>query len=292
MRTYAFRIKRKLPEGALGMNEREFLLTLPAPIPPITVTLPKRGSSTEGQFLVHWCAGFTSKEEARAVGVRVKTAVMLAGVLLGLRRTRFTAVRSSSPEVTKVETAQIAPLDPFQRLPDAFVRIQLWGISWEALQRQPLGRPMRQEVLDEVPAMNGGAIPNDDQAARHFAPQVFQEGHHLCRVDGALLSVEVQLALRRDRTDGGEVIAGPPFPHQRGLADRRVGTDDAGQGIKARFIYKEERVLLGRRPFLMAGQVSARPRARAASSRCRARRAGFWGLHRRALHTRLIWPGW
>jgi hypothetical protein len=83
MRTYAFRIKRKLPEGALGMNEREFLLTLPAPIPPITVTLPKRGSSTEGQFLVHWCAGFTSKEEARAVGVRVKMAVMLAGVLLG-----------------------------------------------------------------------------------------------------------------------------------------------------------------------------------------------------------------
>jgi hypothetical protein len=156
---------------------------------------------------------------------------------------------------------------------------------------QALGRPIRPEVLDKVTAMPGGALPNDDQAARHFAPQVFQEGHHLHRVDSALRSVEVQRALRRDRTDRGEVIVGPPFPQPGGLADRRIGTDDAGQGINARFIYNEARLLLGLRPFLMAGQVSSRHRAMAASSRCRARRPGFWGLHRRALHTRLIGPG-
>jgi hypothetical protein len=34
------------------------------------------------------------------------------------------------PEVTNVETAQISQLDPFQLLPEAFVRIQLWGIRW------------------------------------------------------------------------------------------------------------------------------------------------------------------
>jgi hypothetical protein len=196
------------------------------------------------------------------------------------------------PEVTTVDTAQMAPLDPFQLLPEAFVRIQLWGIRRQALQMQPLGRSIRQELLDTVAAMNRGPAPDHHHAARHFAQQMFQEGHHIRRVDGPLLTVEVPRALRRECTDGGELIAGSPFPPHGGLADRGIGTDDAGQGITARFIDKKERLLLGLRPFLIAGQVSSRRRAMAASSRCRARRAGFWGLQRRALHTRLRWPGW
>jgi len=197
------------------------------------------------------------------------------------------------PEGTTVEAAQMAPLDPLPLLPDAFVRIQRWGIRREARQMQPWGRSTRQEVLDEVTAMHGGAIPHhDDHTARHFAPQVCQEGPHSCRVDGAVLSAEGPLARRRDRTAGGAVIARPPCPPPRGLADRRLGSDDAGQGRTARFIDTEERGLLGLRPFVMAGQGSSRHRAMAVASRCRARRAGFWGLHRRALHTRLIWPGW
>jgi hypothetical protein len=83
MRTYAFRIKCKLTGGDFGTNEREFPLALPALIPPIIVSLPERGSPTEDQFLILRGGGFTSEEEARAAGGRVKTAVMLAGVLLG-----------------------------------------------------------------------------------------------------------------------------------------------------------------------------------------------------------------
>jgi hypothetical protein len=83
MRTDAFRIKCKLTGGDFGTNEREFPLALPALIPPIIVSLPERGSPTEDQFLILQGGGFTSEEEARAAGGRVKTAVMLAGVLLG-----------------------------------------------------------------------------------------------------------------------------------------------------------------------------------------------------------------
>jgi hypothetical protein len=83
MRTYAFRIKCKLAAGDLGIPAREFLLTLPALTSPITVQLPERRRPLEDQFLILWCGGFTSEEETRAAGVRVKTAVMLAGVLLG-----------------------------------------------------------------------------------------------------------------------------------------------------------------------------------------------------------------
>ena len=82
MRTYAFRIQCKLAGGDLGTSEREFSLALQAPTPPISVTLPERKPPSEDQRLILWCGGFTSEDAARAEGQRVKTAVMLAGVLL------------------------------------------------------------------------------------------------------------------------------------------------------------------------------------------------------------------
>src|SRR5918992_586599 len=74
------------------------------------------------------------------------------------------------------------------------------------------------------------------------------------------------------------MIAGAPVPQDGCLAHRRIGAHDTREGIKPRLVYEEEGVLLGFRPLLMAGQVSSRHRAMAASSRWRARRGGvFWG---------------
>jgi hypothetical protein len=42
---------------------------------------------------------------------------------------------------------------------------------------------------------------------------------------------------------------------------------------------------------LSAGQVSSRQRVMAVSSRCRARRAGFYGLQRRVFSKRPTWTG-
>jgi hypothetical protein len=61
--------------------------------------------------------------------------------------------------------------------------------------------------------------------------------------------MEGQPALRRDRADGANMSAYPPSPPRGELADRSIGADDAGQGIKARFVYKEVRPLLGLHPF-------------------------------------------
>jgi hypothetical protein len=83
MGTYAFRIKCKLAGNVFSTNEHKFPLILPASTLPIQVSVPKPGSQTADQSLILWCGGFTSEEEARATGVRVKIAVMLAGVLLG-----------------------------------------------------------------------------------------------------------------------------------------------------------------------------------------------------------------
>jgi hypothetical protein len=55
----------------------------------------------------------------------------------------------------------------------------------------------------------GAAIPNDLHTAGHLTQQVFQEGDHIRRVDGTLLTVEAQLAFGRD---GRQIVTGPPRP--------------------------------------------------------------------------------
>jgi hypothetical protein len=136
--------------------------------------------------------------------------------------------------------------------------------------------PVREEPLNGMAAVDGRSIPDDHQPARHFTQQVLQKGPHMLRVQGVALAVDIPLALRRDRTDGGEGVAGPPVPQDRRVPHGGIGAHDARQGIKACLIDEEEALLLFLCPLLMAGQISSRQWGMAASTRCRARRAGFW----------------
>jgi hypothetical protein len=88
------------------------------------------------------------------------------------------------------------------------------------------------------------------------------------------------------------MVTGPPLSQDRRLAHRRIRAHDTGEGIKPGLVYKEDALLLGLRPLLIAGHVASRQRAIAASSRWRARRAGFCGLQRITWHKRLTWRGW
>jgi hypothetical protein len=160
------------------------------------------------------------------------------------------------------------------------------GVCREAIQVDTLGCPIRQESFDDMAAMNRGAIPDDDQAASHLAQQVGEERDHIHRVDGVVLAVEIELTLRRDGTDRREMVTGIPFPQNRGLAHRRIRADDTGQRIESGLVYEEDRLVLGFRPLLRVSQVSSRQWVMAASSRWRARRAGFCGLQRIVRHKR------
>jgi hypothetical protein len=199
----------------------------------------------------------------------------------------FDGIAELLPEVMKVEATQVPQLDPFELLPNALVRIQLRGIRGQALQMEPLGRSVGQELFDEMAAVNGGAIPDNDHTTGDLPQHMLQEGYHVLRIEGALLDVEIEFSLRGDGADGREMITRPPLPQDGSLAHRGIGADDTGQGIKPRFVYEQDCLLLRLRPFLRAGQVSSRQWAIAASSRCRARRAGFCGLQRMAWHKRL-----
>jgi hypothetical protein len=147
---------------------------------------------------------------------------------------------------------------------------------------EALRRALRQELLDDLAVMDRRAIPNDHQPAGDLAQQVLKKPDDIVGVEGVGLAMKVELARGGDGTDGRETVASAPLPQNRGLAHRRIGADDTRQGIKAGFVYEEDRLGLGLCAFLIAAQVSVRQRAMAASSRWRARRAGFCGLHRRA----------
>ena len=204
----------------------------------------------------------------------------------------FHSLAEFAAQMQDIEATHVAQLNPFKVGPEAFTRMQFRGVGRQALQVQPLGGAVRKEPLDSVAAVDRRAIPDNQQTAGHFAQQMLETRHDGLRVDGVVLGVEVQPALRRQRADGGAMIARLPLPQDGGLPHRGVAAHHTRQGIETRFVYQEDGLLLGLRPFLRAGQVVSRQCAIAASSRCRARRAGFWRLQRIAWHTRPIWVRW
>jgi hypothetical protein len=115
-----------------------------------------------------------------------------------------------------VEAADLAPLHPFELLPEALARVELRAVGRQALQMEALRRALGQELADDVTAMNRGAIPDDDHAAGHLPQQVLQEGDHIHRVESAVLTLKIQLALRRDGADGREMLTGAPVPQEGG----------------------------------------------------------------------------
>ncbi len=136
----------------------------------------------------------------------------------------------------QTEAAHVAQLDPLEVGPEAFSWIQLRGIGREALQVEARGGSVEQELSDDMAAMNGRSVPENDHPAGDLAQQVLQKGHYIHRIEGAVLAIKIQLPLGGDGADGREMIAGPPLLQDRCVPPGRIGADDTGQGIEARFV--------------------------------------------------------
>jgi hypothetical protein len=188
--------------------------------------------------------------------------------------------------MTDGTAADIPELNPLQRGPQARAGVQFWGIGRQTLHVEPWRRAVTQERVDDLTAVDRRPIPDNAHMAWHLSQQMSQKGHHIHRIEGAVLAMARPLPLWGDRADGREMLAGPPLLQDRGVSNRRIGADDAGQRIEPGFIDEKEAWPWGLRPLLRAGHVSWRQRAMATSSRWRARRAGCCGLQRIALSKR------
>jgi hypothetical protein len=90
----------------------------------------------------------------------------------------FHSITKFAAKVRDIATTHIAQFNAFQLRPDTLPGIQFRRIGRQALQVQALGRPICEELLDEMTAMDRGAIPDDHHTAGHFTQQVFQESDH------------------------------------------------------------------------------------------------------------------
>ena len=95
-----------------------------------------------------------------------------------------------------IEAAHIAQFDPFERWPEAFIRVQLGGIGRQTFQVKALRRAVGPERVDGLAAVDRRAIPDQHHPARHLAQQVFEKRDHVGRVDGAILAMAGELARR------------------------------------------------------------------------------------------------
>ncbi len=170
-------------------------------------------------------------------------------------------------QVRDIAATHVAQLDAFELLPEPLAGVQFRGIGRQTLQVQPLCRPMPQELLNAMATVDGSASPHDDHLAGAFAQQVLEKRDDVVSMDGAVLAVEVELALWREGANGGEMLARAPLSQDGGLAHRGIGAHHTGQGIKTGLVYEEDALLLLLRPLLMAGQVCSRPCTMAAASR-------------------------
>lgn len=82
-------------------------------------------------------------------------------------------------DMRHVKTANVLEFDSFEQIPDAFLRIQFWGIRRETFKMNPLGTAFCQKVFDRLTAMNGCSIPDDQQFAGNLTGEHLQKANHI-----------------------------------------------------------------------------------------------------------------
>ena len=107
----------------------------------------------------------------------------------------FHGLAEFAAQMRAIEATHVAQLHSFELGPVAFTRIRFRGIGWQALQVRPPCGAVREEPLDGVAAVDRRAIPESRHAAGHLAQPMLEKRHHVLRVDGVVLVVEVQLTL-------------------------------------------------------------------------------------------------
>ncbi len=194
-------------------------------------------------------------------------------------------------EVRQVPTADVPQFDPFEVVPDAFIRVQIRGVAGQLLQVEALGGTVGQELLHRLPAMDGGAVPDHQQLAGEMAQQMAEEAHHILPPQRVLPEVQQECPVGGDATNGREMIVGERDTQDGRVTARCIGANAARQEVEARFIYPDDSPSVSLGPLLSAGQRSSYQAWMAASLRWIARSIGCWGLQSMARRRRLTCAG-
>ncbi len=197
-------------------------------------------------------------------------------------------VRVQRGEVGQGITLEVGPED-------------LDGVELRGVRRQQDGEPLAvmQVGGDHLSAMPGQAIPDEHERPPQRTRQRAQEGDQPRRGDvlvgaqGEVQTGAMPAGRQGEGRDDGHLVAGAAalIQDRRLAAGRPAAADDRGQQ-QAALVDEHEGGVQAPRFFLIRGHSTFTHRWMAASSRSRARRSGFWGLHPRARSTRPTWSTW
>ncbi len=161
--------------------------------------------------------------------------------------------------------------------PQALVRVQFGRIGGQAI------HPQARAVLGEggpslFRAVGVQTVPEREDRARNPAQQVADEGDDLGAGDRAPHQAEVGVRVGGDRRDGRELGPVEAVIEKRRLAAGGPGFAGGGQQREAALVQEDQRGLQALGFFFKRGQGCFIECWMAASSRSRARRAGFCQL--------------
>lgn len=172
---------------------------------------------------------------------------------------------------------QIGDLMRLEMPPHILDWIEFRSIGWQPLDLH--ASPGRGDVVfDQQAAMNGRAIPEDQDFPGNMPLEMFQEFNHLKAFDAA------GMGLKEESPQGQAADERKAFPVERlgedgGLPARSPSAGARWSCAQAAFVDKYNGSPLLPRLFFNAGQTSCFQRRMALSSRSTARRSGRWQLN-------------
>ena len=123
-------------------------------------------------------------------------------------------------------------------------QIQLWAITWQRVDFQTAGRPVRQAVLEQSRGMHRCVVQNDDRRTADVTDKVVEHTHHDFARDRSLHTVRNQFALRIHEAQRLDSAA---FRRSNlgCLADRLPALGDGGRQAETDFVEELQVDFLG-----------------------------------------------
>ena len=146
-------------------------------------------------------------------------------------------------------------------------------------------------LLDQPAAMNGRAIPENQEPAGNVPLEVAEKLDDLQAFDAAGVDLKIKTPQGQAANDREALPVKGFLKHGR-LPARSPCARPGRAGAQAAFVNEDNGPPLLAGLFFKAGQTSFFQRAMAFSSRSSARRSGRWQLKPLAPSRRQTWPGW
>lgn len=192
------------------------------------------------------------------------------------------------PQIAGTQVGQFALL-PIG--PEVFDRIEFGSIGREAFDPE-FAAQFGNVLAHDLGAVDGGPVPDDEQAAGHMALEVVEELNDLRALDTALKKPEVAVP-KRDAGDRREIVPAEWVEKQRRLALGRPSPHAVRLLGQPALVDEDNGAPFGLGFLFSASHVLRFQRAMACSSRSMARPTGFWQLQpKRWERMRMAVVGW